>query len=166
MNSTNNIDERMLKYLPWLGAMAIFMQALDGTILNTSLPTIALELGKSPLEMQSIIVAYTLTVALLIPLSGWLSDKYGTKKIFQAAILIFTLGSVFCAFATTLPVLVISRIVQAVGGSMMVPVVRLAILYAYPKKELLKVINFITIPGLIGPLLGPSLGGVLVETLS
>lgn len=166
MNSTNNIDERMLKYLPWLGAMAIFMQALDGTILNTSLPTIALELGKSPLEMQSIIVAYTLTVALLIPLSGWLSDKYGTKKVFQSAILIFTLGSVFCAFATTLPALVISRIVQAVGGSMMVPVVRLAILYAYPKKELLKVINFITIPGLIGPLLGPSLGGVLVETLS
>ena len=107
MNSTNNIDERMLKYLPWLGAMAIFMQALDGTILNTSLPTIALELGKSPLEIQSIIVAYTLTVALLIPLSGWLSDKYGTKKVFQSAILIFTLGSVFCAFTTTLPVLVI-----------------------------------------------------------
>ena len=166
MIETSNINPKMLKFLPWLGAMAIFMQALDGTILNTSLPTIAKELGKSPLEIQSIIVSYTLTVALLIPLSGWLSDKYGTKKIFQLAILIFTLGSTLCAFATSLPFLVISRIVQAIGGSMMVPVVRLAIIYAYPKQELLKVINFITIPGLVGPLLGPSLGGVLVETLS
>lgn len=166
MIETSNINPKMLKFLPWLGAMAIFMQALDGTILNTSLPTIAKELGKSPLEIQSIIVSYTLTVALLIPLSGWLSDKYGTKKIFQLAILIFTLGSTLCAFATSLPFLVISRIVQALGGSMMVPVVRLAIIYAYPKQELLKVINFITIPGLVGPLLGPSLGGILVETLS
>ena len=156
----------MLKYLPWLGAMAIFMQSLDGTILNTSLPTIAKELDKSPLEIQSIIVAYTLTVALLIPLSGWLSDKYGTKKVFQSAIIIFTIGSALCAFATSLPFLVISRIIQAIGGAMMVPVVRLAILYAYPKSELLKVINFITIPGLIGPLLGPTIGGILVETLS
>lgn len=166
MNLATDINPKMLKYLPWLGAMAIFMQALDGTILNTSLPTIAEELNKSPLELQSIIVAYTLTVALLIPLSGWLSDKYGTKKVFQAAILIFTIGSGLCAFATNLPFLVVSRIIQAVGGSMMVPVVRLAILYAYPKAELLKVINFITIPGLVGPLLGPTIGGILVETLS
>ncbi len=166
MNSDHILSPKMLKFLPWLGAMAIFMQALDATILNTSLPTIAKELGKSPLEIQSIIVAYTLTIALLIPLSGWLSDKYGTKKVFQSAILIFTLGSTLCAFATTLPFLVISRVIQAIGGSMMVPVVRLAILYAYPKSELLKVINFITIPGLIGPLLGPTIGGILVETLS
>ncbi|WP_415541293.1 DHA2 family efflux MFS transporter permease subunit [Empedobacter stercoris] len=166
MNSNHILNPKMLKYLPWLGAMAIFMQSLDGTILNTSLPTIAKELDKSPLEIQSIIVAYTLTVALLIPLSGWLSDKYGTKKVFQSAIIIFTIGSALCAFATSLPFLVISRIIQAIGGAMMVPVVRLAILYAYPKSELLKVINFITIPGLIGPLLGPTIGGVLVETLS
>ncbi len=166
MNSNLDISPRTRTYLPWLGAMAIFMQALDGTILNTSLPTIANELGKSPLQIQSIIVSYTLTVALLIPLSGWLADKYGTQKIFQLAILLFTLGSVLCGFSTTLTGLILSRVVQAVGGSMMVPVARLAILYAFPKKELLKVINFITIPGLIGPLLGPSLGGVLVETLS
>ncbi|MCA4780726.1 DHA2 family efflux MFS transporter permease subunit [Empedobacter stercoris] len=166
MNSNHILNPKMLKYLPWLGAMAIFMQSLDGTILNTSLPTIAKELDKSPLEIQSIIVAYTLTVALLIPLSGWLSDKYGTKKVFQSAIIIFTIGSALCAFATSLPFLVISRIIQAIGGAMMVPVVRLAILYAYPKSELLKVINFITIPGLIGPLLGPTIGGILVEILS
>lgn len=166
MNSENILNPKMLKFLPWLGAMAIFMQSLDGTILNTSLPTIAKDFDKSPLEIQSVIVAYTLTVALLIPLSGWLSDKYGTKKVFQAAILIFTIGSTLCAFATNFPFLVISRIIQALGGAMMVPVVRLAILYAYPKSELLKVINFITIPGLVGPLLGPTIGGILVETLS
>lgn len=166
MNSTTEVTPKMLKFLPWLAAMAIFMHALDITILNTSLPSIAKDLGKSPLEIQSIIVAYSVTVALLIPLSGWLSDKYGTKKIFQLAILVFTLGSVLCAFSTSLTSLIISRVIQAVGGAMMVPVSRLAILYAYPKKELLKVINFITIPGLIGPLLGPTIGGVLVETLS
>lgn len=166
MNNENILSPKMLKYFPWLGAMVIFMQSLDGTILNTSLPTIAKEMGKSPLEIQSIIVAYTLTVALLIPLSGWMSDKYGTKKVLQSAIIIFTLGSVLCAFSKNLPFLVISRIIQAIGGAMMIPVVRLAILYAYPKRELLKVINFITIPGLIGPLLGPTIGGILVESLS
>lgn len=122
MNSNLDISPRTRTYLPWLGAMAIFMQALDGTILNTSLPTIANELGKSPLQIQSIIVSYTLTVALLIPLSGWLADKYGTQKIFQLAILLFTLGSVLCGFSTTLTGLILSRVVQAVGGSMMVPV--------------------------------------------
>lgn len=159
-------DPKALKYLPWLAAIALFMQALDGTILNTALPTIAVELNQSPLKLQSIIVSYTLTVALLIPLSGWLSDKYGTKRIFQLAVVLFTIGSICCAISPNLFTLILSRILQAVGGSMMVPVARLAILYAYPKEQLLKVINFITIPGMIGPLLGPSLGGVLVEALS
>ncbi len=160
------VTETQKKYLPWLAALAIFMQTLDGTILNTSLPSIASDLNKSPLEMQSIIVSYMLTSAMLIPLSGWLSDKFGTKRIFRLAVVLFTLGSTFCAISYSLEALILSRILQAIGGSMMVPVARLAILYAYPKKDLLKVINFITIPGLIGPLLGPTLGGVLVETLS
>lgn len=165
-NQQQETNPKALKYLPWLAAIALFMQALDGTILNTALPTIAVELNQSPLKLQSIIVSYTLTVALLIPLSGWLSDKYGTKKIFHISILLFTLGSICCALSPNLLTLVLSRILQAIGGSMMVPVARLAILYAYPKEQLLKVINFITIPGMIGPLLGPSLGGVLVEALS
>ena len=165
-NKFEDTDPKILKYLPWLAATALFMQALDGTILNTALPTIAIELDQSPLKLQSIIVAYTLTVALLIPLSGWLSDKYGTKKIFQLAVALFTVGSICCAISPNLLTLVLSRVLQAVGGSMMVPVARLAILYAYPKEKLLKVINFITIPAMVGPLLGPSLGGVLVETLS
>ncbi|MGL4583931.1 MAG: multidrug transporter subunit MdtD [Flavobacterium sp.] len=159
-------DERTRKYLPWLGALAIFMQALDATILNTGLPSIAKSLGESPLGMQSVIVSYTLTVALLIPLSGWLADKFGTKNIFILAVGLFTLGSVFCSIAMTLDQLVLARIFQAIGGAMMVPVARLTLIYAYPKDQLLKVINFITIPGLIGPMLGPAVGGFLVEKLS
>lgn len=159
-------DEKVRKYLPWLGALAIFMQALDATILNTGLPSIAKSLGESPLGMQSIIVSYTLTVALLIPLSGWLADRFGTKNIFILAVGLFTLGSVFCSMSTTLDQLILARIFQAIGGAMMVPVARLTLIYAYPKNQLLKVINFITIPGLIGPMLGPAVGGFLVEKLS
>ncbi|MCC9044472.1 multidrug transporter subunit MdtD [Myroides sp. M-43] len=159
-------DEITRKYLPWLGALAIFMQALDATILNTGLPSIAKSLGESPLGMQSIIVSYTLTVALLIPLSGWLADRFGTKRIFILAVGLFTLGSIFCSMSATLDQLVLARIFQAVGGAMMVPVARLTLIYAYPKNQLLKVINFITIPGLIGPMLGPAVGGFLVEKLS
>ncbi len=163
MQETQNIP---YKYLPWLAAMAIFMQSLDGTILITSLPSIAKDMNYSPLEMQSIIVSYTLTLAIFIPLSGWLSDKFGTKKTFSFAVAVFTLGSLFCAISPDLTTLVISRIIQAIGGSMMVPVARLAILYAYPKNQLLKVINFMTIPGLIGPVIGPSLGGYLSDNFS
>jgi len=151
------------KSLPILAATALFMQSLDGTILNTALPAIAKDIGESPLYMQSVIVSYTVTLALLIPLSGWLADKYGTKKIFIASLIIFTLGSALCAFSHTLLLLILSRVVQAIGGAMMVPVARLAVLYAYPKSKLLKVMNLITIPGLIGPVIGPSLGGILVE---
>ncbi|MTG98748.1 MULTISPECIES: multidrug transporter subunit MdtD [Myroides] len=159
-------DPKIQKYLPWLGALAIFMQALDATILNTGLPSIAKSLGESPLQMQSVIVSYTLTVALLIPLSGWLADRFGTKKIFILAVTLFTLGSLFCSVSRNLDELILSRIFQAIGGSMMVPVARLTLIYAYPKDKLLKVINFITIPALIGPMLGPTVGGFLVEKLS
>lgn len=152
--------------LPWLAAMAIFMQALDATILNTAIPTIAYDLNHSPLEMQFVVVSYALTLALFIPLSGWLSDRYGTKRIFSIAILIFILGSLACAMSVTFNQLVCSRIMQAIGGSMMVPVSRLALLYTYPKDKLLSVMNFVTMPGLVGPLVGPLLGGWLVDIAS
>ena len=151
------------KHLPWIAGLAIFMQSLDGTILNTALPTIASDLNRSALEMQSIIVFYMLTLALLIPLSSWLSDKYGSRTIFIWAVGIFTLGSLACAIAQDLIQLILARILQAIGGSMMVPVARLAILYTYEKDKLLGVINFITIPGLVGPIVGPALGGWIVD---
>ncbi len=157
---------KISKKLQWLAAMAIFMQSLDTTILNTALPSIAHDLNHSPLSMQSVIVAYALTLALLIPVSGWLSDRFGTRKIFSVAVLLFTLGSLCCAMSNTLGLLVASRILQAVGGSMMVPVSRLSLIYAYPKEQLLRVINFTSIPGLVGPVIGPTLGGWLVEVAS
>ncbi|MGM5629482.1 DHA2 family efflux MFS transporter permease subunit [Apibacter raozihei] len=159
-------EVKISKWLPWIGAMAIFMQSLDGTILNTALPSIAHNLNKSPLEMQSIIIAYTLTLALLIPLSGWLSDKFGSRNIFILAVAIFTIGSLACALSTSLSMLIAMRIVQAIGGSMMVPVSRLVLIYVYPKNQLLKIINFVTMPGLVGPVIGPTLGGWLVEVAS
>jgi EmrB/QacA subfamily drug resistance transporter len=152
--------------LPWLAAMAMFMQSLDATILNTALPTIAADLKHSPLAMQGVVVSYALTLALLIPMSGWLSDKYGTKRIFSIALFLFTLGSLTCAISTTFTELVLSRILQAIGGSMMVPVSRLALIYAYPKSKLLQVMNFVTMPGLVGPVVGPLLGGWLVDVAS
>lgn len=153
---------RSVAGLPWIAAIAFFMQALDATILNTAIPAIAKSLNHSPLAMQSAVISYTLTVAMLIPISGWLADRFGTRKIFSISVFLFVLGSLFCAMSPTLMVLVLSRIMQGIGGAMMMPVARLALLRAYPRSELLPVLNFVTIPGLIGPVIGPLLGGWLV----
>ncbi|VTM23226.1 High-copy suppressor of rspA [Raoultella terrigena] len=157
---------RSMAGLPWIAAMAFFMQALDATILNTALPAIAHSLNRSPLAMQSAIISYTLTVAMLIPVSGWLADRFGTRKVFIIAVGLFTLGSLACALSGSLMELVIFRVIQGVGGAMMMPVARLALLRAYPRSELLPVLNFVTMPGLVGPILGPVLGGVLVTWAS
>lgn len=157
---------RSMAGLPWIAAMAFFMQALDATILNTALPAIAQSLNRSPLAMQSAIISYTLTVAMLIPASGWLADRFGTRRVFMLAVSLFTLGSLACAMSSSLGMLVIFRVVQGIGGAMMMPVARLALLRAYPRSELLPVLNFVTMPGLIGPILGPVLGGVMVTWAS
>ncbi|RKQ41308.1 multidrug transporter subunit MdtD [Enterobacter sp. R1(2018)] len=157
---------RSMAGLPWIAAMAFFMQALDATILNTALPAIAHSLDRSPLAMQSAIISYTLTVAMLIPVSGWLADRFGTRRVFMMAVSLFTLGSFACAMSGSLSQLVIFRVVQGIGGAMMMPVARLALLRAYPRSELLPVLNFVTMPGLVGPILGPLLGGVLVTWAS
>lgn len=157
---------RSMAGLPWIAAMAFFMQALDATILNTALPAIAHSLGRSPLAMQSAIISYTLTVAMLIPVSGWLADRFGTRRVFMFAVTLFTLGSFACAMSNSLGELVVFRVIQGIGGAMMMPVARLALLRAYPRSELLPVLNFVTMPGLVGPILGPLLGGVLVTWAS
>src|SRR5690606_16497107 len=117
------------RYLPLVTAVAMFMQSLDGTILNTSLPSIANDMNYSPLEMQSVIVCYTLTLALFIPLLGWMSDKFATEKMFIFDVWLFTLVSLLCAVPVDLLTLNLSRILQAIGGSTIVPIARLAILY-------------------------------------
>ncbi|MEK1939667.1 MAG: multidrug transporter subunit MdtD [Pseudomonas sp.] len=160
------LDARTARLLPWIVAIAFFMQTLDGTILNTALPAMARELLEDPLRMQSVVIAYMLTVALLIPASGWIADRFGTRRIFFGAILLFSCGSLLCAISTTLPQLVGARIVQGLGGALMMPVGRLVVLRAYPRTELVRIMSFITLPGLLGPLIGPTLGGWLVEYAS
>ncbi len=154
------------KILPVILATSIFMQMLDSTILNTSLPAIARDLNESPLNMQNAIVSYVLTLALFMPVSGFLADKFGTKKIFIAALVLFVCGSVFCSLSQNLTQLVVSRVVQGVGGSLMTPVGKLALIKTFRKNELLKAMNFAIIPALIGPVLGPLVGGYMVDYFS
>ncbi len=154
------------KILPIILATSIFMQMLDSTILNTSLPAIAKDLNESPLNMQNAIISYVLTLALFMPVSGFLSDKFGTKKVFIFSLILFSAGSFFCALSSNLTELVIARMIQGLGGSLMTPVGKLALIKTFPKKELLKAINFAIIPALIGPILGPLVGGYMVDYLS
>lgn len=157
---------RSERTLLWLVAIGFFMETLDSTIVNTALPVMAADLGESPLAMQSVVIAYALTLAVLIPASGWLTDRFGTKKTFLAAIIIFTLGSLLCALAPTLPLLVGARVLQGAGGSMLLPVGRLAILRAFPGEKYLEALSFVAMPALIGPLVGPTLGGWISEVFS
>lgn len=154
------------RIVPWLVATAFFMQMLDGTIMNIALPDMARSFGVAPLRMQSVVIAYLLTAALLIPASGWCADRFGTRKVFFTAIVIFTLGSLFCAMSTSLELLVLSRVIQAVGGALMVPVGRLTVLRVFPRRDLVRILSFVTIPAMLGPLLGPVAGGFLVQYAS
>ena len=155
--------ERMLL---WLVALGFFMQTLDATIVNTALPAMARSLGESPLRMQSVVVAYSLTMAMLIPATGWLADRFGTRRVYIGAIVLFVLGSVLCALAPDLNLLVAARVVQGAGGAMLLPVGRLVVLRTIPRERFLQAMSFVAIPGLVGPLLGPTLGGWLVEVAS
>lgn len=152
--------------LLWLVALGFFMQTLDATIVNTALPAMARDLGESPLQMHSVIVAYSLAMAVLIPASGWLADRFGTRRVFMWAIALFVLGSVLCALAPTLATLVAARVVQGLGGALLLPVGRLAVLRAFPREEFIHAMSLVAIPGLVGPLIGPTLGGWLVEVAS
>lgn len=152
--------------LLWLVALGFFMQTLDATIVNTALPAMARDLGESPLRMHSVIVAYSLAMAVLIPASGWLADRFGTRRVFMSAIALFVTGSVLCALSPTLPLLVAARVVQGLGGALLLPVGRLAVLRAFPREEFIRAMSFVAVPGLVGPLIGPTLGGWMVEYAS
>lgn len=162
----SQLDPRTARLLPWIVAIAFFMQTLDGTILNTALPAMAGDLNEDPLRMQSVVIAYMLTVALLIPASGWIADRFGTRRIFFGAIALFSLGSLLCALSESLSMLIAARVIQGLGGALMMPVGRLVVLRTYPRSELVRIMSFITLPGLLGPLIGPTLGGWLVEVAS
>src|SRR5579859_5311176 len=154
--------ESVKRLLPWLVAVAFFMEALDTTILNTAVPTIANALGVAPLSMKAVLSSYTLSLAVFIPISGWMADRFGTRRVFSSAIALFTLGSFLCGISSNIHVLVASRILQGCGGAMMVPVGRLTMVRTFAKWELIRAMSFVAIPGLIGPMLGPIAGGFIV----
>ncbi len=155
-----NVSSKRL--LPWLVAVAFFMESLDTTILNTAVPTIAAALKVAPLSMKSVLASYTLSLAVFIPISGWMADRFGTRRVFASAIGIFTLGSFLCGVSNDIHVLVACRILQGCGGAMMVPVGRLTLVRTFAKSELIRTMSFVAIPALIGPMLGPIAGGLIV----
>ncbi len=157
--------ERVKRYMPWLVAVALFMEHLDATIVNTAVPTMSESLSVAPLSLKGVLTSYTLSLAVFIPISGWMADRFGTKQVFKLAIALFLLGSLLCGLAPNVPFLVASRILQGVGGAMMMPVGRLAMVRTFPRSELLNAMNFVIIPALIGPLLGPFVGGLIVHWL-
>ncbi len=152
--------------LLWLVAVGFLMQTLDATIVNTALPAMATSLGVHPISMQFVVIAYSLSMALLIPASGWLADRFGTRATYGGAIVLFGGASALCALSTSLPMLVAARVLQGCGGAMLLPVGRLAVLRAFPPPQFLAAMSFVTVPGLVGPLLGPLLGGWLVMVAS
>jgi EmrB/QacA subfamily drug resistance transporter len=153
------------RLLPWLVAVALFMESLDTTILNTAVPVIAAAIHVAPLSMKSVLASYTLSLAVFIPISGWMADRFGTRRVFASAIGIFTLGSFLCGISSNIHVLVACRILQGCGGSMMVPVGRLTLVRTFAKSELVRAMSFVSIPALIAPMLGPIAGGLIVGYL-
>jgi EmrB/QacA subfamily drug resistance transporter len=147
-------------------ACAMFMQNLDSTIIATALPVIAQSLGENPLRLNVAITCYLLSLAVFIPISGWTADRFGARQVFSSAIVVFTLGSIGCGLSDSLGMLVVSRIVQGIGGAMMVPVGRLVLLRTVPKSELVRAMSYVSVPALIGPIMGPPLGGFIVTYAS
>jgi EmrB/QacA subfamily drug resistance transporter len=154
-----------VRLVPWLVAVAFFMESLDTTILNTAVPAIAAALKVAPLSMKSVLSSYTLSLAVFIPISGWMADRFGTRRVFASAIGMFTLGSLLCGISSSIHLLVFCRILQGCGGAMMVPVGRLTIVRTFAKSEFIRAMSFVAIPGLVGPMLGPIAGGLIVGYL-
>src|ERR1700754_2170352 len=154
------------KGLIWLVAAAFFMQALDSTIVNTAVPGIASALAVTPLSMRSALTTYVLTLAIFIPASPWLCDRFGTRRVFGAAIGVFALGSLLCGLAQSLPQLVGARVVQGLGGAALMPVGRYVLVRTIERKDFVSSMTTVATFGLIGSVLGPLLGGVLVQYTS
>lgn len=152
--------------IPLIVACALFMENLDSSVLATALPSIAADLGESPLKLNLAITGYLFSLAVFIPVSGWVADRFGARTVFRAAIAVFTIGSLLCGLADSFWTLVGARVLQGLGGAMMVPVGRLVMLRSVPKSELVRAIAWLTVPALIGPVIGPPLGGFLTTYLS
>ena len=137
------------------------MENMDSTVIATSLPAIAADIGASPIALKLALMAYFVSLAIFIPLSGWMADRFGATNIFRLAILVFMAGSLACAVSNSLLAFVLSRFLQGMGGAMMTPIARLVLVRATPRNELVGALAWLTIPGLIGPLTGPPRGGFI-----
>src|SRR4051794_33171147 len=154
-------DVPALMLIPLIVACALFMQNLDSTVVATALPQMARSLGADPLRLSLAITSYLLSLAVFIPASGWMADRYGARTIFRGAIAVFTIASVLCGLSQDLLQLTLSRILQGMGGAMMVPVGRLVVLRTVPKSELVRAWAWLSVPALLGPVLGPPVGGFI-----
>ena len=137
------------------------MENMDSTVITTSLPAIAADIGENPLALKLALTSYLVSLAVFIPISGWVADRYGSRTVFSVAIIVFVGGSLLCALSASLPAFIAARFVQGIGGAMMVPVGRLVLLRAVPKQEYVSALNYLTIPALAGPVVGPALGGAI-----
>jgi EmrB/QacA subfamily drug resistance transporter len=146
---------------PLIVACALFMENLDGTVIATSLPAIAADLGEDPIALKLALTSYLLSLAIFIPASGWAADRFGARTVFRTAIVGFTLGSVLCGLSSTLPEFIAARVLQGIGGAMMVPVGRLVLVRAVPRAELVRAMAYLSVPALLGPVLGPPVGGFI-----
>ncbi len=156
----------MIRVIPLILAVALFMEQMDSTVIATSLPAIAADIGTDPIALKLALTAYFVALAIFIPISGWLADRFGAKNVFRLAILVFMLGSLACSFAFSLETFVLSRFFQGIGSSMMTPVGRLLLVRSTPRNELVSAMAWLTIPALVAPVTGPLIGGFLTTYLS
>ena len=154
------------RIVPLIVAVALFMENMDSTVIATSLPAIAQALGTNPLALKLAVTSYLLALAIFIPASGWIADRFGARNVFRSAIVIFVLGSIGCALSSSLPEFVLARILQGAGGAMMTPVGRLILVRSIDKRVLVNAMALVTIPALIGPIFGPPLGGFITTYFS
>ena len=160
------LSQARMRTMAIIIASALFMQSLDSTIISTALPAMARSFHTAPLHMSVALTSYLISLSVFIPASGWVADRYGARQVFRSAIVVFTIGSVFCGFAPSLPVLVAARIFQGLGGAMMVPVGRLVLMRSVSHSQMVSAMAWLTMPALIGPVIGPPLGGLIVSYTS
>ncbi|MFN7009321.1 MAG: DHA2 family efflux MFS transporter permease subunit [Allorhizobium sp.] len=156
----------MNRIVPLILAVALFMEQMDSTVIATALPAIAADLGVGPITLKLALTSYMVALAIFIPVSGWMADRYGAKKIFRIAILVFVAGSILCAVSGSLVAFVAARFLQGMGGAMMTPVGRLVLLRTTKRSELVSAMALLTIPALVGPLTGPPVGGFITTYFS
>jgi EmrB/QacA subfamily drug resistance transporter len=152
--------------VPLIVACGLFMENLDSTVLSTALPSVARSFGENPVHLNLALSSYLFSLAVFIPISGWVADRFGARQVFRAAIVIFTIGSIFCGLSQSLWQLVVARALQGLGGAIMTPVGRLTVLRSVPRHEFVRAMTYVTIPALVGPIVGPPVGGFITTYFS